>query len=138
MPYNPITMAKILIIDDNQNLLKLYEQEFGDLGYEIITSSNASQALAMCIEEVPDLVVLDISMPDTDGIILLGKILARNRSLPVILNSAYASFKSNFMTWCADGFVEKSGDLTELKNKISHILRSRGQALPPKSVSHQA
>ena len=62
-----------------------------------------------------------------DGIEALGKILAKNNQIPVILNTAYASYKDNFMSWSADAYVIKSSDMRELKDKISEILANRGK-----------
>jgi DNA-binding response OmpR family regulator len=47
--------------------------------------------------------------------------------MPVILNTAYSTYKDNFMTWSADAYVVKSGDLAELKVKIKEVLKSRGK-----------
>jgi hypothetical protein len=47
--------------------------------------------------------------------------------MPVILNSAYTSYKDNFMSWSADAYVVKSSDLTELKGEIRKALEKRGQ-----------
>jgi DNA-binding response OmpR family regulator len=119
-------MAKLLVVDDDKNLGVLYEQELKDEGYEVTLAENARQALDFLEKDRPDLVVLDISMPGMDGIEALGKILAKDKRLPVILNTAYSTYKDNFMTWSADAYVVKSGDLTELKNKIREVLRTRG------------
>ena len=123
-------MARILIVDDDTRLLMLYKQALGDLGYEVILAGNGARAKIAFQTGSPDLVILDISMPRMDGIELLGILLDKNRSVPVILNTAYPNYKSNFMTWCADAFVEKSGDLTELQDKIVELLKSRGIPLP--------
>lgn len=119
-------MAKLLVVDDDKNLSLLYEQELSDEGYEVVLAAAAPEALAVLKKDRPDLVILDISMPGMDGIEALGKILAEDKSLPVILNTAYSTYKDNFMTWSADAYVVKSGDLTELKNRIREVLRSRG------------
>lgn len=66
--------------------------------------------------------VLDIAMPGMDGIEALGRILGQDNTLPVILNTAYSSYKDNFMSWSADAYVVKSSDLTELKAEIRKAL----------------
>ena len=123
-------MARLLIVDDDRHLLMLYNQVLSDLGYEVILAVNGARAQIAFQTGSPDLVILDIAMPSIDGIELLGKLLAKNKSVPVILNTAYPNYKSNFMTWCADAFVEKSGDLTELQDKIAEVLKSRGISVP--------
>jgi hypothetical protein len=47
-----------------------------------------------------------------------------DKTIPVILNTAYSAFKSDFTTWSADAYVVKSSDLTELKETIKQILQS--------------
>ena len=57
----------------------------------------------------------------------MGKILSRNNTVPIILNTAYSSYQDNFMSWAADAYVVKSSDLTELKRAIKDVLKDRGQ-----------
>jgi DNA-binding response OmpR family regulator len=119
-------MAKLLVVDDDKNLRLLYEQELTDEGHEVTLAGSGPEALEYLRTARPDLIILDISMPGMDGIEALGKILAKDKSMPVILNTAYSTYKDNFMTWSADAYVVKSGDLTELKAKIKDVLKTRG------------
>ena len=79
----------------------------------------------MAESENPDLVIMDISMPEMDGIESMGRILSKNNKIPVILNTAYSSYKDNFMTWSADAYVIKRSDLAELKVTIRNVLEKR-------------
>lgn len=119
-------MPTILVVDDDRNLAILYEQELAEEGYEVIVAGNAKDAIRRVDEAPPDLVVLDIRMPGMDGIEAMGRILSRNNRMPVILNTAYTSYKDNFMSWSADAYVVKSSDLTELKREIRKALEKRG------------
>ncbi len=119
-------MAKLLVVDDDKNLRLLYEQELADEGHEVKLAGSGPEALDYLKTSRPDLIILDISMPGMDGIEALGKILARDKTMPVILNTAYSTYKDNFMTWSADAYVVKSGDLSELKVKIKDVLKTRG------------
>lgn len=119
-------MAKLLVVDDDKNLRLLYEQELAEEGHDVTLASSGPEALEQLKTTRPDLIILDISMPGMDGIEALGKILAKDKSMPVILNTAYSTYKDNFMTWSADAYVVKSGDLTELKAKIKDVLKTRG------------
>ncbi len=119
-------MAKLLVVDDDRNQGQLYKIDLEDDGHEVTLAGSGPEGLESLKASRPDLVVLDISMPGMDGIETLGKILAQDRTLPVILNTAYSNYKNNFMTWSADGYVVKSGDTTELKSKIREVLKSRG------------
>ena len=119
-------MAKLLIVDDDKNLRLLYEQELTEEGHEVALASSGREALEYLKATRPDLIILDISMPGMDGIEALGKILAKDKTMPVILNTAYSTYKDNFMTWSADAYVVKSGDLSELRAKIKDVLKTRG------------
>ena len=117
----------ILVVDDERNIRLLYEKELREEGYEVLLASDAREALSLLDRTPPDLVVLDIKMPGMDGIEALGQILARNNSIPVILNSAYSSYKDSFLSWSADAYVIKSSDLGELKARIRSLLAARAE-----------
>jgi DNA-binding response OmpR family regulator len=120
-------MAKLLVVDDDRNLQELYQQELSEEGYTVRLAYSGPEALEALKTDQPDLIILDITMPGMDGIEALGKILAKDRAMPVILNTAFSTYKDNFMTWSADAYVVKSGDLTELKAKIKEVLKAHGK-----------
>ena len=115
-------METLLIVDDEAHQRMLYQEELSDEGYKIMLARNGKEALEHVLEVTPDLIVLDIRMPVMDGLEALGKIIGRERNIPVIIHSAYSSYKDDFMSWAADDFVVKSADLTELKRKIRELL----------------
>ena len=119
-------MPTILVVEDDDHQRLLYKQELALAGYEVEIAANGPQAIDRVGKGGIDLVLLDIAMPGMDGIEVLGRLLDIERQLPVILNTAYSSFKEDFMTWAAESYVTKSGDLTELLNKISEALVKRG------------
>jgi DNA-binding response OmpR family regulator len=118
-------MTKLLVVEDDPNQRRLYEQELADDGYEVRTAESGKEALAQISQERPDLVIMDISMPGMDGIEALGKVLGVDNTIPVILNTAFANYKDNFLSWAADAYVVKSSDLTELKETIKKVLKKR-------------
>lgn len=113
---------RILVVDDEVNQGLLYEQELTDEGYLVDVANSGEHALQMIKNKKYDLVILDIGMPIMDGLETLGKMLSMDNKLPVILNTAYPSYKDNFMSWAADAYVVKSSDLAELKEKIKKSL----------------
>ena len=119
-------MSRVLLVEDEKNQRLLLEQELTEDGHEVTMAADGREALEKLDGDRPDIVVLDINMPGgMDGIEALGKILARDNTLPVILHTAYANYKDNFMTWSADAYVVKSSDLSELKSKIRDVLAER-------------
>jgi len=120
-------MPTILIVEDDEHQQLLYQEELKEEGYEVVVASSGEQALELVKRVTPDLVVLDIAMPGMDGVEALGRLLAQDNQLPVILHTAYATYKDNFMTWSADAYVVKSSDLSELKAEIGRVLARRAQ-----------
>jgi len=112
----------ILLVEDDRNQQILYHTELSAEGYDVLVASTGKEAIQKVESESPDVVVMDIAMPEMDGIEALGKILAKDSQMPIILNTAYASFKDNFMTWAADAYVVKSSDMGELKDAIAEVL----------------
>lgn len=115
-------MKRLLIVDDEKDLRLLYQTEFETEGYHVDTAADAMEALSKFERERYDLIILDIKMPGMDGVEALGKFLGRDNKIPVIINSAFDSYKDNFMSWAADSYVIKSSDLTELKQKVKESL----------------
>ena len=115
-------MKRVLLVEDEQNQRLLYKQELEEGGYEVDVAADGREALDLIGSRRPDIVVLDISMPGMDGIETLGKLLSQDNTIPVVLHTAYSSYKDNFMTWSADAYVVKSSDLSELKAKLKEVL----------------
>lgn len=107
-----------MIVEDEKNLLKLYKDELEDEGHEVMSIENGQNVLDSLKEFNPEVVVLDIRLGNQEGLELLEQIKNYDRGLPVIINSAYSSYKANFSSWLADEYVVKSPDLTELKDTI--------------------
>jgi two-component system, response regulator, stage 0 sporulation protein F len=117
-------MKTVLVADDDKNLRRLYKAELEAEGYRIMLAENGLQATDMIERENPDVVVMDIRMPEVDGLAAMAKILKKNRRVPIILNSAYSYFQDDFLTWAADAYIIKSADLQPLKEKIREVLCS--------------
>ncbi len=120
-------MTTILLVEDDKNQRLLYEQELRLEGYEIVTASNGKEALEKVQEKLPDIVIMDINMPKMDGIEAMGRILGKNKEIPVIINTAYSNYKDSFMSWAADAYIVKSSDLSELKEKIKEVLANKNK-----------
>lgn len=118
-------MSRILIVDDEPHLRLLYETELRQAGYETMTADSAVQGLEYVETMKPDLVVLDIRMAGMDGIEALQRILERDNSIPVVLNTAFSSYRDNYLTWAADAYVTKSSDVSELLETVDRILKDR-------------
>jgi len=118
---------KILVVEDEEGLRLLYEEELESEGYEVLTARNGKEAIQQLEQGRPDLIILDIVMPVMDGMETLGRIVGKDRKIPIILNSSYPGYRQDFMSWAADAYVTKSTDLGELKDKIRKLLE-KGKA----------
>jgi len=117
-------MPKVLIVDDEKHIRLLYAEELEEEGYEVTLASDGVGILERIEKEGPDVVVLDIKMVSSNGLDVLQEIRNRFYNLPVILCSAYGSYKVDIKSIAADAYVVKSSDLTELKNKIAQVLET--------------
>jgi DNA-binding response OmpR family regulator len=114
---------KILVVDDEKNILKLYKAEFEGEGYNVVVANSGKEALDLVESENPDIVTLDILMPDIDGIQVLRQMKEKKPDMPVIMLTAY-DYRDDFSVWVADAYVVKSSDLSNLKTTIKQILES--------------
>jgi len=115
-------MSRILIVEDEPDLQELYRLELTECGYDVSVCGDGETAVSAARDQVFDLVVLDIKIPKREGTEVLHELKKRNREVPVILNTAYSTYKSDFSTWMADAYIVKSADLGELKDKIKELL----------------
>jgi DNA-binding response OmpR family regulator len=116
------TMKKILLVEDEKPLCLLYEEELGAEGYAVTSVHDADSALAAMRTGAFDLIITDIRMPGKDGVELISRIMGMRKDIPLIINTAYQSYKEDFMTWAADAYVVKSSSLDELKARIRELV----------------
>jgi len=114
--------ATILVVDDEDHIRQLYEKELSEEGYQVRTATTGEDALRQAESQPPDLVILDIKLENKDGLEILGNLKRINQNTPIILNSAYSTYKSDFQSWLADAYVVKSPNLDELKKKIKELI----------------
>ncbi len=117
-------MKKILIVEDEELMLDIIKDTFGKK-YEIKGFNLGKQALEyLQKEQPPDLVILDIKLPDITGLELLEKIKKLLPKIPIIICTAYDSFKTDYQIWSANvaDYIVKPIVLEELETKIKKII----------------
>ena len=79
-------MANILLVEDDKNQRRLYDQELSLEGYKVITAVDGKAALEKAQEQQPDIVVMNINLPLMYGMIeAMGHILSKNKGIPIII-----------------------------------------------------
>ncbi|GAB4435947.1 MAG: response regulator [bacterium] len=111
----------ILVIDDEADIRTLLTEEFGR-SFKVITAKDGEEGLKRIFEKKPDLVILDIKMPRMNGLEVLRKTKAFFPTLPVVLCTAFSSYRTVYAASLADAFVVKSPDLTELEETVQELI----------------
>ena len=118
---------KILVVDDEDLLVKGIRFNLQNEGYEVITGSNGLEAIQAVQTQNPDLVVLDVMMPEMDGLTACTKIRSFS-NIPIILLTAKVADMDKLMGFDhgADDYLTKPFNILELKARIRALLRRSG------------
>ena len=119
---------RILVIDDEPPIRKLLRTGLGTQGYDILDAPNAKAALALLAEK-PDLVILDLGLPDMQGLDLLRLIRERDERVPIVILSSREDEKAKVqaLDLGADDYVTKPFGMDELLARIRAALRHQLQ-----------
>ena len=111
-----------MVVDDEENIRFLFKEVLTDEGYDVTVAGSADEALEKIKTHTPDLITLDVKMNGMNGLEMIKKLSEDNNNIPVIICSAYGSYKQDFNLWASSAYVVKSADMTELKLTIKEIL----------------
>ena len=129
-------MANILVVDDEHGIRDLLSEILNDEGHAVELAENAAQARAARLRERPDLVLLDIWMPDTDGVTLLKEWASTGLlTMPVIMMSGHATIETAVEATKsgAMAFLEKPVTLQKLLNSVEQgLTKSLAQQRDPR------
>ena len=120
---------KILVVDDEELLVKGIRFNLQNEGYEVLTGSNGLEAVQITQTKQPDLIVLDVMMPEMDGLTACSKIREFS-NIPIILLTAKADDMDKLIGFDhgADDYLTKPFNILELKARIRALLRRSGAA----------
>lgn len=115
---------KILVVDDEELLVKGIRFNLQNDGYEVITGNNGAEAVTLAKSTSPDLIILDVMMPEMDGMTACSKIREFS-NVPVILLTAKTADMDKLMGFDsgADDYLTKPFNILELKARIRALLR---------------
>jgi len=119
---------KVLVIDDEPPIRKLLRMGLSAQGYEVLEAPNGKTSLELLAQK-PDLIILDLGLPDMQGLELLGMIRARNESVPIVVLSSRGdeAGKVQALDLGADDYVTKPFGMDELLARMRAALRHQLQ-----------
>jgi two-component system OmpR family response regulator len=117
------TRRRVLFVEDEPALRQSYERHFTPQ-YDLVFATTGAEALVMLETHHPDVAVLDMRLPDTDGVDLLRKIRRSQPGLPVIITTAYMSIEPQLkvLDLPHSGYIVKPFRLDELGARIDAVL----------------
>lgn len=115
---------RILIIDDEERMCWALERALSHEGYQVVTATRGLQGITLAQEMEPSLVILDLKMPDIDGIDVLRKIKEINKNIPVLMITAHGTIETAIeaMKIGASDYITKPFKLEELKVLVKQAL----------------
>ena len=128
-------MKTILVVDDEERLVSVVRAYLEQSGYRVVTANNGRQALFVAREEKPDLIILDLMMPEMDGQEFM-RLHQRERETPIIILTAKVEEDDRVigLELGADDYVAKPFSPRELVARVRAVLRRMGKREPEAQV----
>ncbi|HET7226035.1 MAG TPA: response regulator transcription factor [Candidatus Eisenbacteria bacterium] len=125
-------MKRVLIVEDEEGLLEGLAHNFRYEGYEVLTAKTGQEGLRMALKQKPDVVLLDIMLPEKDGFTVLKELRQRHRDIPVLVMTA-RNFEADVLKGFdlgADDYVTKPFGIKELMARVKRLVQ-RGPSGAP-------
>ena len=131
---------KLLLVEDNPTLQTTLQRALGRRGFEVLACTDGTRALAQWRSTLPDLVLLDLSLPGQDGLMVLTQARAQGLTTPVIILTARGTVGDRILglNTGADDYLPKPFDLDELEARIQALLRRRSPQATPQPDQRSA
>ena len=121
---------QVLVVEDNERNMKLFRDVLQGSGYRTLEATTGERAVELAIEHGPDLVLMDIQLPDIDGVEALRRLRvdARSASLPVLALTAQAmeGDRERFLAAGFDGYLSKPVDIAEFVTTVKRYCEGGG------------
>ena len=129
---------KILIVEDEKGILSFMTTVLSSNGYDVISANSGAKAITMVTSHCPDLVILDLGLPDMDGVEVL-RFIREWTHLPIIVVSArtHERDKVEALDLGADDYVTKPYNPAVLLARIQSVLRRAARTEPPSRIEHK-
>ena len=121
--------ARLLVVDDEETILELLSRSLRFAGFEVMTAASGAEALRVAVASRPDLVLLDVMMPDGDGFEVVRQMRSTGPDLPVIFLSARDGVRERVagLALGGDDYITKPFSLEEVLERIRAVLRRTGR-----------
>lgn len=133
-------MKSVLVIDDDPLIRKTLSSYLSKKGFEAVTAEDGEEGIQKYEEHIPDLVILDIRLPDVDGLEVLGRIREKNPNASIIIMTAYDDMKTTIEAIKLGAFeylvkpldyveldltIDKAFQIRSLEDKVSYLLEEK-------------
>ncbi len=122
---------QILVVEDNEKNMKLFRDVLQATGYRTLEATTGGRAVELATEHGPDLVLMDVQLPDINGLEALGRLRAdeRTASIPVLAVTAQAmqGDRERFLAAGFDGYLSKPVSIADLVATVQHHCDGRGR-----------
>lgn len=119
---------KVLLVDDDPSILEGVGDRLRSYGLDVRCEATAAECYVALREETPDLVLLDIRLPDGDGLDILSHIRVHHPALPVLMISSIRGAEKESLKRGAQGFLAKPFKGEDLKREVFKTLGERGDS----------
>jgi two-component system cell cycle response regulator DivK len=123
--------ATVLVVEDNEKNMKLFRDVLQAAGYDTLEATTGGQAVDLATEHLPDLVLMDIQLPDIDGVEALDRLRASDRttSLPVLALTAQAmeGDRERFLAAGFDGYLSKPVNVADFVATVKRYCEGDGR-----------
>ena len=126
-----MTGCQVLVVEDNERNMKLFRDVLQASGYRTLEATTGERAVELVFEHRPDLVLMDIQLPDIDGVEALDRLRADDRfaSVPVLALTAQAmdGDRERFLAAGFDDYLSKPVDISEFVSTVRRYCEARGR-----------
>jgi two-component system, cell cycle response regulator DivK len=123
--------AQILVVEDNEKNMKLVRDVLQTVGYRTLEATTGGRAIELATKHTPDLALVDIQLPDMNGVEALGRLRAdkRTASMPVLALTAQAmeGDRERFLAAGFDGYISKPVNIAVLVSTVRRYCEGRGR-----------
>ncbi|MEX2517226.1 MAG: response regulator [Gammaproteobacteria bacterium] len=124
-------MKTVLCADDNQEIIDVVKILAERVGYQVVAATTGKQAMELCVSQKPDMVLMDINLPDMDGIAVTEKLRAAGFKKPVVMLTASESDEDRERALSAgcDDYILKTIDMGDVEIMLSRYLSEQSDFL---------